>query len=175
METFTKFSTIRMAMTGEGFFDAAHGIRDLLVRNARNAFTVWWFPVFVLKMFACAAAVAWGFTVFGVSKACAFSAPEIAGLTSGLLALVSMSYVSSILLSAVDTVFICWVMDCDRKTVTRVEVHEVFQEMPLAKPGIAIEQPDGSFGYAPPMTVEGQPLNAPQNHSMDAPPAAARV
>jgi len=33
--------------------------------------------------------------------------------------------------------------------VTRVEVHEVFAIMPLAKPGLAVEQPDGTYGYAP--------------------------
>jgi len=161
METFTKFSTIRMALTGESFFDAAKGVRDLLVRNARDAYTVWWFPVFVLHTFSFVASVAWGFAVGGLSAAFGFSAPTIAGYISGLLALICLSYVSSIVLSAVDTVFICWVMDCDRKTVTRVEVHEVFQEMPLAKPtGIAVEQPDGSFGYAPPSVAENT-LNPP--------------
>jgi len=159
METFTKFSTIRMALTGESFFDAARGVRDLLVRNARDAYTVWWLPVFVLQTFSIVAAFAWGCAVGGVSAAFGFSAPSIAGCISGLLTLISLSYVSSIVLSAVDTAFICWVMDCDRKTVTRVEVHEVFQEMPLAKPaGIAVEQPDGSYGYAPPSAAEAEAL-----------------
>lgn len=41
MSLFTKFTTIRMAMTGEGFFDGAKAVKDLMVRNARDAYTVW--------------------------------------------------------------------------------------------------------------------------------------
>jgi hypothetical protein len=41
MSLFTKFSTIRMAITGDSFFDSAKGVMDLLKRNGRDAFTVW--------------------------------------------------------------------------------------------------------------------------------------
>ncbi len=41
-------SQVRMAITGEAFYDAAHGVVDLMKRNALNAFGVWWLPPFIL-------------------------------------------------------------------------------------------------------------------------------
>jgi hypothetical protein len=57
----------------------------------------------------------------------------------------------TIMLNIVDSVFISWVMDCNRKQVTRVEVHEVFTQVPLAESaeGLAVEKSDGSYAYAP--------------------------
>lgn len=39
------------------------------------------------------------------------------GILSGFMTLIIMLIVSDIMLSVLDTIFVCWVMDCDRKQV----------------------------------------------------------
>uniref|UniRef100_A0A6U1HQ90 Choline transporter-like protein n=1 Tax=Tetraselmis chuii TaxID=63592 RepID=A0A6U1HQ90_9CHLO len=174
MSLFTKFSTIRMAITGDSFFDSAKGVMDLLKRNGRDAFTVWWFPAFVLRMFAIISAFFYGAVVSLLALAAGANCMQIMALAfvSGATCAVSLSFVASIMLNIVDSVFICWVMDCDRKQVTRVEVHEVFTQVPLAKPaeGLAVEQPDGSYAYAP-----SHPMGAVEGATPYSPPSQAAV
>jgi len=174
LSLFTKFSTIRMAITGESFFDSAKGVIDLLKRNGRNAFTVWWFPAFVLRMFAYFVALFYGFTISMLALAGGVDSAHmyVLGFVVTYTCAVCLSFVSSVMLNIVDSVFICWVMDCDRKQVTRVAVHEVFVQIPQAKPaeGLAVQQPDGTYAYAPSV----QPMQGADNGAY-APPIQETV
>lgn len=171
MSLFTKFSVIRMAISGEGFFAAAGEVRDLLLRNAHDAYTVWWAPVFVLRGFAIIASLTYGILVGLASTPLGCPACVIVGAVSFYVSAVILLFVSNILLSVVDTVFICWVMDCDRKMVTHVEVHQVFAEVPLSKPsGLAVQQPDGSYAYAPQGSM-AENATQMQDNAMYTPPS----
>ncbi|KAF5839602.1 plasma-membrane choline transporter-domain-containing protein [Dunaliella salina] len=50
IEYLTKFATVRMAMTGQRFFDAGRSVVDLLARNAMDTLGVWWLPPLILQI-----------------------------------------------------------------------------------------------------------------------------
>lgn len=50
IEYLTKFATVRMAMTGQRFFDAGRSVVDLLARNAMDTLGVWWLPPLILQV-----------------------------------------------------------------------------------------------------------------------------
>jgi len=54
IEYLTKFATVRMAMTGQRFFDAGRSVVDLLARNAMDTLGVWWLPPLILQVHAAA-------------------------------------------------------------------------------------------------------------------------
>lgn len=65
LDAVTKFATIRAAMTGDHFWEAAVGAKDLLLRNALDAFVVWDFPGTILGFCALIVAAAFGALVGG--------------------------------------------------------------------------------------------------------------
>jgi len=50
IEYLTKFATVRMAMTGQRFFDAGRSVVELLARNAMDTLGVWWLPPLILQV-----------------------------------------------------------------------------------------------------------------------------
>merc|ERR1711966_496750 len=52
IEFLTKFATIRRAVTGEAFCEAARNATDLLKRNLLPTVGVWYFPPMVLGLFS---------------------------------------------------------------------------------------------------------------------------
>ena len=63
----SKFATIRAALSGEAFCDAARSVARLFAANGMSAYGVWWLPGYLLSgaMFVFAAAYAWA--AFGAS------------------------------------------------------------------------------------------------------------
>ena len=149
----TRFATIRMAITGESFFDAAKRSQAVFGRNFLNSVAVWSFPPMVLHLLCFTAAL-----LFGLLALCIFSVDVfslgVAGSMPTLLKVgvflgcsflfwLPLSYTSCILLNVMDCIYYCFATDMDRQVVTRREVHELF---PLV-PGVRIVvDPDGSVG-----------------------------
>lgn len=56
------------------------------------------------------------------------------GVLSFFMAWVVQAFFASVLLDIVDAVFICYAMDKETQSVTRLEVHEVFSQVRIAQP-----------------------------------------
>jgi hypothetical protein len=153
IEYLTKFAVVRMAMTGEAFFEAGHRATDLLRRNFLKAFGVWWFPPMVIQLAAFLLSAAWGLAIFTASWVTWHHQPtgsqEAAalGILSFLMSFVVLAFFGSVLLNVVDAVFFCYAVDKDMQTVTRADVHDVFSQVPV---GVAVEQPGGGLAYGAP-------------------------
>ncbi|KAK9918484.1 hypothetical protein WJX75_004393 [Coccomyxa subellipsoidea] len=155
IEYITKFATVRAAITGEAFFEAGRNVTQLLTRNFLKAYGVWWFPPLVLQMAAFALSATWGVLIFGISyfawhsQEHAQAQAALLGVLSFFMAWVVQAFFAAVLLDIVDAVFICYAMDKDTQSVTRLEVHEVFSQVPV---GVAVEQPGGEYSYGAPVT-----------------------
>ncbi len=168
----TRFATVRCAVTGQGFMDAARGVTDLLARNALSSYGVWRFPPMVLGMTSLALGIGYAgatllvYHALGAAVVATAGAPgsaaradagELLSLATigvaagaGCLVLVVLFFLCSILLNVVDTVYICWASDLDTRCIVRAEVHAVFAAVPSVRaPGALVQQPDGELGYAP--------------------------
>lgn len=138
----TKFATVRAALTGEAFFDAARSVTDLLARNFLDSYAVWRFPQMVLgfAMFICSAmfgllvylcfSLSVGTPVTTTALQLASQLSAAVGVGAAVLALVALSLMSTIILNVVDCVYICYALDRDRHAVTRQEVHDIFVLIP---------------------------------------------
>lgn len=112
----SKFATVRAALTGDAFFDAARAVTDLLARNFLDAYAVWRFPSMVLAfaMFVASGAFAlvfyfgYAFSVGSVATVAATQLSEqlsaAVGVGAFVLAIVAQSLMSTIILNVVDTV-----------------------------------------------------------------------
>ncbi|DBA76839.1 TPA: hypothetical protein ACH3X2_008854 [Trebouxia sp. C0005] len=167
----TKFATVRMAITGEAFLEAARRATDLLARNFLKAYGVWWFPPMVLNCAAVLLSLAWGLLIFTLSwlrwqpSANGTMEAAILGVLCFVMALVVLAFFSSVLLNIVDAVFMCYALDLDTQSVTKSEVHEVFSQVPV---GVAVEQPGGDYAYGAPASPARGHAYVPPSH-----PAAA--
>ena len=65
-------------------------------------------------------------------------------------------------LDGVDTIYICFAFDRDRKTITHPEIHQIYEGVPTLKAAL-IEQPDGNIAY-------GAPQQQVQMYSAPPPP-----
>ncbi|KAL3151941.1 hypothetical protein ABBQ32_001067 [Trebouxia sp. C0010 RCD-2024] len=163
----TKFATVRMAITGEAFLEAARRATDLLARNFLKAYGVWWFPPMVLNCAAFLLSLAWGLLIFTLSWLRWQSGTNgtqeaaILGALCFVMALVVLLFFSSVLLNIVDAVFMCYALDLDTQSVTKAEVHEVFSQVPV---GVAVEQPGGDYAY-------GAPASPQRAHGSYVPPS----
>jgi hypothetical protein len=160
LSAMTRFATIRVAITGETFWEGAGAATELFKRNWMNAVAVWSFPPMVLHLIAFTISV-----LFAGVAVLIFSADALAvgatgttgalGLQLGLLLFLGvallfwlvLSYVSCILLNVVDCMYYCYVLDIDKRQVTRNDVHELYEMVPGIK---TISNPDGGMGIAGP-------------------------
>lgn len=176
LEKLTNFSTIRMAMSGEQFMSASKDVCTLLARHGLSTINLWWLPGFVLKTFAFVASLVWAAAltclVLLVAPKADPSTTAAVAIIACLPCFVVLLYVANVMLSIADTVFICWVMDLDQKKVTKLEVHEIFAIVPLSKPGMAVENPDGTYAYAPDSAV---PLQEQPSAQYAPPPAVVNA
>jgi hypothetical protein len=156
LSAMTRFATIRVAITGETFWEGACAATDLFKRNLMNAVAVWSFPPMVLHLLCFTISV-----IFGGIAALIFSADVHAVGATGnagalgiglgialfigisLLFWVVLSYVACILLNVVDTMYYCYACDVDKHLVTRQEVHEMYELVPGVK---VVANPDGGMG-----------------------------
>lgn len=180
----TKFSVVRMAITGEALMDACRSTADLLTRNLLDTVGVWWFPGMVLQVTALLVALLWGGAVFGGAYAywggtkVAMSSAAVMGVLAFVFALLTSAFINGILLNVVDAAYICFAMDRDAGTVSRHDVHDVYVALPSNKaPGGVVEQPGGTFAYgaAAPAGAPVAPPPYPYVPSPGAYPAVPRV
>ncbi|KAJ9516143.1 hypothetical protein QJQ45_024571 [Haematococcus lacustris] len=156
IEFCTKFATVQMALTGQAFMPAAHSVVDLLRRNFLDAFGVWWLPPLILQncAFLAAATFGGGMWAAGYASLGGFSSgpapapgPEgeaaatspmavavMLAVIAFLCAWVVLAFFCALLLNVVDAVFLCFALDRDMRTCTRVEVHQVYCCLPTVGP-----------------------------------------
>lgn len=126
----------------------------MLKRNLLDVVTVWWMPGAVVGLTAMALAMLWGSIVFAAvavtvqGQGSVLAAVGVAAL--GALAMgVVLQLLGSLLLDAVDTVFVCWACDKDQQLSSRPDVDEVFGSVvkKSSPPGAVITQPAGGYAY----------------------------
>lgn len=133
LEFITKFATIRAAITGESFITAGRNVYSLLVRNALNTVTVWWFPSFVLHTCALVLAAAWGVLIGFISYNTTFHvvhASVMLGVVAGVVAWLVISFFASITLNIMEALYICYALDKEEQTCRKPQVHEVYYYLP---------------------------------------------
>ncbi len=148
LSALTRFATIRVAVTGDRFWDGARAATDLFKRNLMNAVAVWSFPQMVMHLLCFTASV-----LFAAAAVAVFAATAVAtgdahadgalGVRLGVWLFVGvaalfwlvLSYVACILLNVVDAVYYCYALDVDKRAVTRPDVHEMFELVPGVKTG----------------------------------------
>jgi len=177
LELLTKFATVRAAMTGAAFLDAGRDVVALLRRNAMDTYNVWWYPAMVLRLSAGMLAASLSYLTFYTSqvwwqqamapspdkqKAIVASATALAVVT-GFLSYFLLSFLSSVLLSIVDAMFVCYAVDREEGTIGRQEVHQVYCHLPSVGP--QVQPPDGhghAYAYGSPSN-HGHPIIYPQH------------
>jgi len=75
-------------------------------------------------------------------------------------------------LDGVDTIYICFAFDRDRKTVTHPEIHQIYEGVPTLKAAL-IENPDGGIAYGAPQQQHQVQYSAPPPYG--APPHQHQV
>ena len=127
IEGFSKFVTIRCAVTGESFFEGASATAGMAQRHDLKALVVDALAEMAMGLFALVIAVAWG----GVAYLVLGPANVAPVIISSLFVLVVLGFFSSVLLNIVDTVFVCYLMDLDAGACQSELVHEVFASCPI--------------------------------------------
>lgn len=172
LEQLTKFGVVFSAVTGDAFLPAARGATALLSRNLLDTVAVWVFPSNVLGLTNLTLGIGWAAIAGLSSYRLAFlpmaeraaaaaggaaaggdpSAATVALQSAGVVAVVAfafgyaaLSFLASILLSAVDAVYLCFAIDRDRAMVTREEIHAVLVLLPSANKASSAEGPGGGI------------------------------
>jgi hypothetical protein len=70
----------------------------------------------------------------------------IIGYAAFFITLSTLSFVTSILIAIVNTVYVCYARDLENHCVTRADVHSVIKELPSAS-GAVVLQPDNAIQY----------------------------
>ncbi|MEW5314722.1 MAG: hypothetical protein WDW38_006194 [Sanguina aurantia] len=118
VEHLTRFAVVHMSITGATFTTSGREVVALMTRNAVDAYNVWWLPPMVLRCFS-------AFLPPEVQTAAVVLA-IIAALVSGAV----LHFMTVLLLTVVDTLFVLFAIDKDTRVVTRVEVHRVYMLLP---------------------------------------------
>lgn len=176
----SKFATIRMAITGDGFCDAASDVSALLARNFMSSYGVWWLPGFILSAAVALVAAAYG-TLVGFAHYAAGSAAKSAsakeqlgddavlfGIVACVLAWIVLRFCARVLLDVVDATYVCYASDLDRgadggagsDASTKIACAAVLEEVRErrgggARVGEVVRGPDGGLAYAAPNEVDG--------------------
>jgi hypothetical protein len=158
IEYISKFATLRAAMTGEAFCEAAASATDLLRRNFLAAYGAYAFPGMILQGTAFVLAGGFGIAIWLFSYA-SFSVSHasdaglysgLVGVLAGVIAFVVLMFFVMIMLNVVDAVFLCYAMDKDRNEIHHREFHAVFEEVnqKVAPRGAVVQNPTGARMYA---------------------------
>lgn len=113
------------------------GVVSLLSRNLVESTTIWWVPATVIALTSMAVAALWGAILYLavlssvglVNWGAALGVAVVGALACAFV----LHLVGALLLDCVDTVFLCYVMDKDRATMTRADVHDIFAHIPGCK------------------------------------------
>ncbi|MEW5297361.1 MAG: hypothetical protein WDW36_000574 [Sanguina aurantia] len=171
VEHLTRFAVVHMSITGATFTTSGREVVALMTRNAVDAYNVWWLPPTVLRCFSAFLCLAWGGTVYlayprimspgpGPAPPEVQTAAVVLAIIAALVAGVVLHFMTVLLLTVVDTLFVLFAIDKDQRVVTRFEVHQIY----LLLPGVCPEcgpnhASPGSHGRTGP--PRGPPPNAP--------------
>ena len=156
-EYLTKFATVMASISGEGLLDAGRRVTDLLRRNLLDAFaTAIWFPAAVIRLASFTFAALFGTAVWLYYR-WSHSNPQsgelypasnaaVLGFVAGGASLFVMTFVSGVLLSILDAVFVCFALDRDRHAVANAEMYEALLGVANER-GALVVGPDDSLGY----------------------------
>jgi len=157
LEYLTKFATVGAAITGEGLIPAGKRVTDLLARNFLEAFaTTVWFPSMVLGMASLTLSTLWGGAVWGAYRSThgelgAGANAAVLGALAGVVTLFVLSFLTGVLLSVLDAVFVCFALDRDRAVVSNAELYEALLGVAEERGvGLAVEHPAGEVEYGAP-------------------------
>eukprot|EP01023_Acetabularia_acetabulum_P010773 TRINITY_DN14907_c0_g1_i1.p1 TRINITY_DN14907_c0_g1~~TRINITY_DN14907_c0_g1_i1.p1 ORF type:complete len:596 (-),score=99.08 TRINITY_DN14907_c0_g1_i1:258-1937(-) len=153
LNTITRFATMQMAITGQGFFSAAGSVVKLLTSNTLDAFGVWWIPDFILYSAAILASLTWGLLTYfayfyyyfyndkdgNANKDQKMRKDEALYLAfaGGFLCFIILSFFVFVLLNIVDALYITMAIDKDKGNKKRGDVHDVYHELPNVKRKLA--------------------------------------
>ena len=145
---FTKYTTIRCALSGERFYDAGMAVYRLVSNNLFSAFGIWLFPARLLVTLSFMFTILWSIImVAACSKTLRHvdwdAIKTVRGLevydeTFGkvavaLYALICgfgvLSFMLNVLCKAMDACFLCFMMDKEHNCVSKKQLYSVFEEM----------------------------------------------
>ncbi|GAQ91794.1 hypothetical protein KFL_008560040 [Klebsormidium nitens] len=178
IEFVTKFTIITVAITGDSFCSAAARTFVLLRRNLLSSVTVDSVSIWVLNLGTFVLSAAWGTAVGlfcsrqwshhnapGFDREDAGALGAVEGQVCFLVAFALLRLFSQLLLSVVDTVYICFALDKNQGDVTRRQVHEIYEKLPSVKKGRHGEDYEAAQGnggqpyYASAPPVPGLPAH----------------
>lgn len=155
-EYLTKFATVLAAISGEALLPAGRRVTNLLARNMLEAFaTTIWFPSAVMSLASFTLSGLWGFAVWAGYRYLHGHSKElypatnavVLGVLTGVVTLFVLSFLSGVLLSVLDAVFVCFALDKDRHAVACSDMYEALLGVAQER-GMLVEGPDGELGYA---------------------------
>ena len=172
----SKFATIRMAITGDGFCDAANDVSALLKRHFMSSYGVWWLPGCIVSAAVAFVAAAYG-TFVGAARRVGSAAKDgteddavLFGIVAGVLAWIVLRFCARVLLDVVDATYVCYASDLDassdaaaapvvastKKTECAAVLEEVRERRGSGRPvGEVVRGPDGGLAYAAPNETDG--------------------
>lgn len=171
IEKITQFATVYMAITGQTFYAASVDAVGLLSRNFLDTVGVWWLPGLILQTTSMILAGGWGVAVYAISRLIwgsdpsAIASSALLAILAGVLAWIVLAFFSSIVLSVVEAMYVCFALDREHHQCTKLEVHLVYTQLPSYHGGGIVENPDSSYTYA---AAPSHPYAPPMQY----PPAA---
>lgn len=145
---FTKYTTIRCAMSGERFYDAGIAVYRLVSNNLFSAFGIWLLPARLLGTLSLMFTLLWSTLMVAVtSKAIRHldwdaikSIPRlemynekfgkiVVALYAVLIGWGILSFMLTVMCKAIDACFLCFMMDKEHNNVTKEQVYSVFEQM----------------------------------------------
>jgi len=189
LEFLCTMGVVVVAITGQPFIDSGKQVVGLFTASFgnMNASTgVWFFPGRILGTFvgllSFAGAGASGYLMYNVidtqgNPACGKAwVPVIFGVIIGIVVLFLMlfllGYFASILLTVIDTVYMCYIIDKSKGVVTHEDLHNIMNEVLASRKDVKlleaqqqqIQQPGGGAIFAQP-----PPSYAPQQQYVQQP------
>eukprot|EP01024_Parvocaulis_polyphysoides_P028953 TRINITY_DN2610_c0_g2_i1.p1 TRINITY_DN2610_c0_g2~~TRINITY_DN2610_c0_g2_i1.p1 ORF type:complete len:538 (+),score=39.64 TRINITY_DN2610_c0_g2_i1:130-1614(+) len=141
-EFMTKFATIYMAITGDGFCKAARGVVVILKNNLLSAIGIWWIPDYIMHSAVVIASLVWGilayvlyyqYALHDISGGDHKEQARRVGVLAFCEALIILLFFVKILLNIVDTLYVTMAIDKDKSRVKRSDVHELYHNIPAIK------------------------------------------
>ena len=145
---FTKYTTIRCAMSGERFYDAGIAVYRLVSSNLFSAFGIWLLPARLLGTLSLMFTILWSILMVTVSSKATQnidwdairSVPRLqmynetfgkfaVALYAVLIGWGVLSFMLTVLCKAMDACFLCFMMDKEHNSVNKEQVYSVFEEM----------------------------------------------
>eukprot|EP00039_Didymoeca_costata_P027853 m.19359 g.19359 ORF g.19359 m.19359 type:complete len:640 (+) comp6549_c0_seq1:41-1960(+) len=152
IEYLCKMSVILVGIAGKPFADSGRDVVDLFTSSFGNmslSTGIWWIPSMILNAFVVIMSIVWGagtgFVVYETAKekidedSDALLYGLITGVINFIICLFILAFFANVMLSIIDTVFICYLLDKKRGVVTKPKIHEVLESV-LSRKNITIRQ-----------------------------------